>query len=260
MATRRFFLAMAQRSYLISRHAAAQSLDSLHQMPARGAGSILGTSYVPFASSRPFSAYKSVNGVTCLLFRRYLATSPKGMISEDEEDAESSSEDDMDPSKDVEDLNARVYRSELGPEEAQQADEIGYRIVGPAKTGERPAKPKEPIFAVIQVGSHQFKVCSGDRIVVEKLKFADVNQKILLNKVLMLGTKSQTIIGRPILPNAAVYALVEEQALGAEVIIFKKKRRKNYRRMNYHRQELTRLRIYDIKGLEESLVETAIAA
>ncbi|GLJ30045.1 hypothetical protein SUGI_0594110 [Cryptomeria japonica] len=157
------------------------------------------------------------------------------------------------------DLNSRVYRESLSAREITDADEIGYSIIGPAKTGEFPRKPKLPIYAVVQVGAHQFKVSSGDRIVVEKLKYADVNQKILLNKVLMLGTQSQTIIGRPMLPTAAVCALVEEQGLGATVIIFKKKRRKNYRRTNFHRQELTTLRIMDIHGLDKSLLEATYA-
>ncbi|KAL1536084.1 Large ribosomal subunit protein bL21m [Salvia divinorum] len=75
--------------------------------------------------------------------------------------------------------------------------------------------------------------------------------QLVLNKVLMLGSQTQTIIGRPILPEAAVHAVVEEHALDAKVIIFKKKRRKNYRRTKGHRQELTKLRITDIQGIEK---------
>ncbi|KAL6562126.1 Large ribosomal subunit protein bL21m [Orobanche gracilis] len=67
----------------------------------------------------------------------------------------------------------------------------------------------------------------------------------------MLGSQTQTIIGRPILPDAAVHAVFEERALDAKVIIFKKKRRKNYRRTKGHRQELTKLRITNIQGIEK---------
>ncbi|KAK1321248.1 hypothetical protein QJS10_CPA03g00834 [Acorus calamus] len=70
----------------------------------------------------------------------------------------------------------------------------------------------------------------------ERLKFCGVNDKLILNKVLMLGSRTQTIIGRPILPDTAVHAVVEEHALDAKVIIFKRKRRKNYRRTKRHRQ------------------------
>ncbi|KAL0305736.1 UNVERIFIED_CONTAM: 50S ribosomal protein L21, mitochondrial [Sesamum radiatum] len=92
---------------------------------------------------------------------------------------------------------------------------------------------------------------NGDSIYTERLKYCDVNDKLILNKVLMLGSKTQTVIGRPILPDAAVHAVVEEHALDAKVIIFKKKRRKNYRRTKGHRQELTKLRITDIQGIEK---------
>lgn len=71
----------------------------------------------------------------------------------------------------------------------------------------------------------------------------------MLNKVLLLGSKDQTIVGRPTVPDAAVFAVVEEHALDEKVIIFKKKRRKNYRRTTGHRQELTRLRILEVKGI-----------
>ncbi|GKE15483.1 50S ribosomal protein L21, mitochondrial-like protein [Tanacetum coccineum] len=59
------------------------------------------------------------------------------------------------------------------------------------------------------------------------------------------------MIGRPVLLEAAVYAIVEEHALDAKVIIFKKKRRKNYRRKKGHRQESTKLRIIDMQGIEK---------
>ncbi|KAF9611120.1 hypothetical protein IFM89_027020 [Coptis chinensis] len=62
----------------------------------------------------------------------------------------------------------------------------------------------------IWIGSHQFKVSNGDTIYTEKLKFCEVNDKLILHKVLMVGSKSQTIIGRPILLDAAVHAVVEE--------------------------------------------------
>ncbi|KAI3918822.1 hypothetical protein MKX01_042142 [Papaver californicum] len=132
----------------------------------------------------------------------------------------------------------------------QELAAIGYKVIGPLDPTEQPFTPREPVFAVVQIGSHQFKVSNEDTIYTEKLKFCEVNDKLILNKVLMVGSKSQTIIGRPILPEAVVHAVVEEHALDAKVIIFKKKRRKNYRRTNGHRQELTRLRITKIEGIE----------
>lgn len=133
----------------------------------------------------------------------------------------------------------------------KEATVIGYKVIGPLQESDRVFKPYEPVFAVVQIGSHQFKVSNRDTIYTERLKFCDVNDKLVLNKVLMLGSQTQTIIGRPILPDAAVHAVVEEHALDAKVIIFKKKRRKNYRRTKGHRQELTKLRITDIQGVEK---------
>ncbi|KAL9993167.1 putative ribosomal protein L21 [Helianthus debilis subsp. tardiflorus] len=112
------------------------------------------------------------------------------------------------------------------------------------------------LFRLHLIGAHQFKVSNGDCIYTEKLKFCEVNDKIILNKVLMLGSKTQTMIGRPVLLEAAVHAVVEEHALDAKVIIFKKKRRKNYRRTKGHRQELTKLRITDIQGIEKPEMPT----
>ncbi|KAG9157821.1 hypothetical protein Leryth_000009 [Lithospermum erythrorhizon] len=133
----------------------------------------------------------------------------------------------------------------------EEAGEIGYKVVGQIEESDRPFKPYEPVFAVVQVGPHQFKVSNGDTISTERLKYCDVNDKLILNKVLMLGSATQTIIGRPILPDASVHVVVEEHALDAKVLIFKKKRRKNYRRTRGHRQELTRLRIIDIQGIQK---------
>lgn len=126
---------------------------------------------------------------------------------------------------------------------------------GPTKKNDNVFKPYEPAFAVVQIGSHQFKVSNGDSIFTERLKFCEVNDKLILNKVLLLGSPSQTIVGRPIVPDGAVHAVVEEHALDAKVIIFKKKRRKNYRRTKGHRQELTKLRITNIEGVEKPLNE-----
>lgn len=161
--------------------------------------------------------------------------------------------------------NPDIGRTYSVEETEEEAAAIGYKVIGPLDPIERPFKYREPFFAVVQIGSHQFKVSNGDSIYTEKLKFCEVNDKLVLTKVLMVGSQTQTIIGRPILPDAAVHAVVEEHALDAKVIIFKKKRRKNYRRTKGHRQELTRLRITDIQGIEkpekaENAEKVAVAA
>ncbi|KFK29677.1 hypothetical protein AALP_AA7G164300 [Arabis alpina] len=167
--------------------------------------------------------------------------------SDDDEDEESSEgEEDYEDSAEME-----VEREYTPAEKVEEAAAIGYKVMGPLNPNERLFKHYEPVFAVVQIGSHQFKVSNGDSIFTEKLKFCDINDKLILTKVLLLGSASQTIIGRPILPDATVHAVVEEHALDEKVLIFKKKRRKNYRRTRGHRQELTKLRITDIEGIEK---------
>ena len=74
----------------------------------------------------------------------------------------------------------------------------------------------------------------------EKLRDVDVNDRVKLGRVLMLGSRHETIIGRPLIPNASVTAVIEEQFQDAKVLIFKKRRRKNSRRLKGHRQVTSR--------------------
>ena len=99
------------------------------------------------------------------------------------------------------------------------------------------------MFAVIKTGGKQYRVVSGDVIKVEKLE-AEAGATIALDQVLMVGDK----IGAPTVAGASVTATVVEQTRADKVIIFKKKRRQNYRRKKGHRQELTVLRITNIAG------------
>jgi hypothetical protein len=69
------------------------------------------------------------------------------------------------------------------------------------------------VFAVVEVGGTQYKVTPGDVIIVEKLADVDVNDKLQLQRVLLLGSRAETIIGRPYIPAAAVTAAVEVRPL-----------------------------------------------
>ena len=104
-------------------------------------------------------------------------------------------------------------------------------------------KQSEPSFAVLEVGAQQFKVTLGDTIYTEKLHNVEVNDIVKFGRVLMVGTKHDTTIGRPYISEASIVALVEEQFKDGKVFVFKKKRRKNYRRFNTHRQNLSRIKI-----------------
>ncbi|XP_078435215.1 ribosomal protein L21 [Wolffia australiana] len=114
-------------------------------------------------------------------------------------------------------------------------------------------KPKgEDVFAVIMVGSHQYIVAPGRYINTQRLKGANVDDKIILNKVLLVGTKTNVYIGEPVVQNAVVHAVVEEQGLDPKVIIFKYKKKKHYRRTVGHRQPNTRIRITGITGYQDA--------
>ncbi|MAG98250.1 MAG: 50S ribosomal protein L21 [Alphaproteobacteria bacterium] len=98
------------------------------------------------------------------------------------------------------------------------------------------------MYAVIRTGGKQLRVAKNDVIRVEKLAAED-GAEITLDDVLMLGDGSDTTIGTPLVEGASVSATVLEQTRGDKIIVFKKKRRKNYRRRKGHRQDLTVLRI-----------------
>lgn len=101
------------------------------------------------------------------------------------------------------------------------------------------------MFAIVKTGGKQYRVGAGDQIVVERLD-GEVGAEVALNEVLAIGDAEASTIGTPIVPNATVRAKIVQQPRGSKVIVFKKKRRKNYRRKHGHRQELTVLQIKEI--------------
>jgi large subunit ribosomal protein L21 len=103
------------------------------------------------------------------------------------------------------------------------------------------------MFAVIRTGGKQYKVAKDDVISVEKLT-GEPGAVIELNEVLMIGEGAEVATGTPLLAGASVSATVVEQTRAPKIIVFKKKRRHNYRRKNGHRQQQTVLRIADIRG------------
>jgi len=101
------------------------------------------------------------------------------------------------------------------------------------------------MFAVIKTGGKQYKVEEGDVLYVEKLN-KEKGNKVTLDKVLLIGEEGNTLIGTPFVKNALVKVEVIENFKDKKVIVFKKKRRKQYRKKRGHRQELTRIKIEEI--------------
>lgn len=101
------------------------------------------------------------------------------------------------------------------------------------------------MFAVIKTGGKQYKVQEGDVLNVEKLNM-EKEKKVTFDKVLLIEDEGKTLIGTPFVENALVRAEVIENFKDKKVLVFKKKRRKQYRRTRGHRQELTRIKIEEI--------------
>ena len=101
------------------------------------------------------------------------------------------------------------------------------------------------MFAVIRTGGKQYKVAKDDVIAVEKLA-GEPGTTIELGEVLMVGEGAAVSTGTPLLAGASVSATLVEQRRADKIIVFKKKRRHNYRRKNGHRQYQTVLRIDEI--------------
>jgi large subunit ribosomal protein L21 len=102
------------------------------------------------------------------------------------------------------------------------------------------------MYAVIRTGGKQYKVAKNDVIVVEKLE-AEAGKTVELGDVLMVTDGAKATLGSPTVKGATVTATVLAQGKGEKIIVFKKRRRQNYRRKNGHRQPETTLRIVDIK-------------
>lgn len=99
------------------------------------------------------------------------------------------------------------------------------------------------MYAVIKTGGKQYKVATGDVVKIEKIA-GEEGKEVIFNEVLALGET----VGTPLVSGAIVKAMVLKQAKDAKVIIFKKKRRHNYRRKNGHRQQITLVKITDVLG------------
>ncbi len=101
------------------------------------------------------------------------------------------------------------------------------------------------MFAVVKTGGKQYKVAAGDVVQVEKLEGA-IGAKLHLADVLLVNDNGAVKIGTPTIKGAKVEAEIVSQERSRKVIVFKKKRRQNYRRKNTHRQDYTIVRITGI--------------
>jgi large subunit ribosomal protein L21 len=102
-------------------------------------------------------------------------------------------------------------------------------------------------YAVVRTGGKQLRIAPGESVWVEKLA-GQVGDSVELTEVLLLGGDGGTRIGTPTVEGARVVGTITAQERARKLIIFKMKRRKNYRRKSGHRQDYTQVRVESIEG------------
>ena len=111
------------------------------------------------------------------------------------------------------------------------------------------------MYALVKTGGKQYRVSKDDTILVERLSAVE-GEQIILSDIVMLGDGDKVTIGTPRVDGAGVSATVMRQTRGPKIIIFRRKRRKNHRRTQGHRQDLTLLKINEIAKDAKSLKTT----
>lgn len=101
------------------------------------------------------------------------------------------------------------------------------------------------MYAIVEIAGQQFKVVKDQQIFVHRLQ-ADEGSNVEFEKVMLTDNEGKISIGTPLVQGAKVSATVVNHCKGDKVLVFKKKRRKGYQKMNGHRQYLTKLKIDEI--------------
>jgi len=101
------------------------------------------------------------------------------------------------------------------------------------------------MYAVVKTGGKQYKVAKDDKIVVDRLE-AEAGSALILDEVLMVANGDQVNVGSPTVKDAVVGATILRHTRGDKIMVFRRKRRKNFRRIRGHRQDLTLIQITDI--------------
>ena len=102
------------------------------------------------------------------------------------------------------------------------------------------------MYAIVEIAGHQYKVQKDQQVFVNRLD-AKEGAKIKFDKVLLMDKGGDVTVGAPAISGLAVHATVERHLKGDKVLVFKKKRRKGYQKLNGFRPYLTEIRITDIK-------------
>lgn len=101
------------------------------------------------------------------------------------------------------------------------------------------------MYAIVSIAGQQFKVEKGKKVFVHRLK-GEVGDDVTFDKVLLINNDSKINVGAPYLADAVISAQILSHVRGDKVLVFKKKRRKTYQKLNGHRQDFTEILIEDI--------------
>ena len=115
------------------------------------------------------------------------------------------------------------------------------------------------MYAIVKTGGKQIKVSTGDKLRVERLA-GEAGDKVSLDEILLIGDGDKVTVGTPLIKDASVEATIVEQKRDRKILVFKKKRRHNYRRKAGHRQHLTVLEITGISTDGKKASSTKAAA
>ena len=103
------------------------------------------------------------------------------------------------------------------------------------------------MYAVIETGGKQYRVAPGETLDIERVE-TEPGNSLTLDRVLLVAGDGKVAVGAPTVPQASVVAEVVEHRRGPKLLTYKMKRRKGYRKSIGHRQELTRIKISEIKA------------
>jgi len=115
------------------------------------------------------------------------------------------------------------------------------------------------MYAIVDIAGQQFKVEKDQKLFVHRLE-EETGANVSFGKVLLIEKDSKIVVGSPVISGAAVSAKVLDQVKGDKVLVFKKKRRKGYKKLNGHRQQFTQIQITEIveKGAKATATKPAV--
>jgi large subunit ribosomal protein L21 len=102
------------------------------------------------------------------------------------------------------------------------------------------------MYAIVEILGQQFKVEAGQKLFIHRMEEAEAGSQIEFEKVLLVDKDGAIAVGAPTVEGAKIVAEVKGHVKGDKVLVFKKKRRKDYQKMNGHRQYFTELLVKEI--------------